>query len=221
MITVLAVLALAPSLTLSRTYRDGEADRFQVVIVGEAEGTDLRVEAVLRQKASVPKQGDPRLEFSVESIKVSAYGEQQSLKKGSTFSYEIDRSGRLLSGWVPEQRSASGVSFLPYLLYGRTFEQGKETPFDYTDPRVRGYSVNGAARLERAAPTADFRGFARIRSALSSGRPTVVSFQCSFEPKSGRLLSASGSFSPTLQAERPTTGGQPVLNGMQFQLRRL
>ncbi|HCD99959.1 MAG TPA: hypothetical protein DER07_02835 [Armatimonadetes bacterium] len=221
MLSALALLALAPSLTLSRTYRDGETDRFQVVIVGEAEGTDLRVEAVLRQTASVPKQGDPRLDFSVEKIKVSAYGEQQSLQKGSKFSYEIDRSGRIVSGWVPEQRSASGVSFLPYLLYGRSFEQGKETVFDYTDPRVRGYSVSGAARLERAAPTADFRGFARVRSAMSSGRPTVVSFQCSFDPKSGKLLSASGSFSPTLQAERPTTGGAPVLNGMQFQLKRL
>ncbi len=163
MLGAIALLALAPSLTLNRPYRDGEADRFRVVIVGETEGTDLRVEATLSQTARIPKDGAPRLELTVERVTVSAYGERQNLQKGSKFTYEIDRNGRLVSGWVPDQRSAAGVAFLPYLLYGRSFEQGKETAFDYTDPRVRGYSVNGGARLERMSPSVDLRGFARVR----------------------------------------------------------
>ncbi|MCX7798741.1 MAG: hypothetical protein N2109_00175 [Fimbriimonadales bacterium] len=222
MVWWLALLPVAaPTLQLARAYHDGETERYQVTIVGEAGGTDLRVDARLRQVARVRGTGPGRLVLSVEEIRVQAYGETQSVARDARFDYEIDASGRIVSGWAPEARSAAGIAFLPYLLYGRGFEVGRETAFDYTDPRVRGWSVHGSARLDKLDGRAEFSGTARIRSALSQGRPTVLSFRCTFDPRGGRLLAASGSYSATLQAERPVAEGQPKLSGMQFELRRL
>lgn len=222
MLWVAALLpVLAPPLELSRSFKDGETDRFVVTIVGEAGGTDLRVEARLRQVARIGKQGPSRLIVIVERIRMEAYGESQTVPREARFEYEIDAHGRLVSGWVPEERSAAGIALMPYLLYGRAFKVGEETPFDYTDPRVRGWSVNGYARLEKLGSRAEFSGSARIRSAMTQGRPTHLSFRCAFETRSGRLLFASGSFSDKLQPERPMADGPPKLSGMQFELRRL
>ena len=166
MLGAIALLALAPSLTLNRPYRDGEADRFRVVIVGETEGTDLRVEATLSQTARIPKDGAPRLELTVERVTVSAYGERQNLQKGSKFTYEIDRNGRLVSGWVPDQRSAAGVAFLPYLLILTAFLGGAYL----VPPAVEGGTAQAVASLlerpaELAADLAQARTFIeRVRS---------------------------------------------------------
>lgn len=208
----------AASLELKHTYKPNEMARYQITMVGETSGTDLKVVAKIKQTYN---QAEKSLRMVVESASVKAFGEDEKVGKKPEFLYKVDAAGKVVGGWVPDQRTAIGVAFIPYLLYGRSFESKTEVPFDYSDPTQRGYTIGGSAKWVESGKTNRFEGFARFRGALDEGRPTVVNFSCTFDAKTGVLTQSKGTFSATMLAARPDTSRRPQLSGIQFELKRL
>lgn len=209
------------TLTLKHAYTDKDTARYSFSVEGDSNGKKLKMAATLVQAARIPKSGEPNLKIVIDKVSIKVNGKVDSINGKPELLFRIDRTGRVLGGWIPEQKTAIGMAFLPYLLYGRTYELGKGQSFSYSDPNVRGFTVNGTATWIRKETSHLFRAIAQIRGAMDRGRPTMVSIECSFDAKDNRLLTSEGSFSTTLQAASPEVNRRPKMNGLEFKLVRL